>query len=123
MVPLENWVASIKSFLEPGVQFLQYMGYKSVSETHSEGFHHYINLNNCISWLQCKNNFGEGGQKYAGNVGGELGYTFSKATTNMKQLAQEATSEASADVGPGERVFSSCFLRLFAVYALYALFA
>jgi len=41
--------------------------------------------------------------KYAGNAGGELGYTFSKATTNMKQLAQEATSEASAEVGPGER--------------------
>ena len=43
--------------------------------------------------------------KYAGNAGGELGYTFSKATENMEQLAQEATSEASADVGPGKSFF------------------
>ena len=55
--------------------------------------------------LELKIALGKEVAKYVGLEGVDLGYTFSKATENMEQLAQEATSEASAEVGPGE-IFS-----------------
>ena len=43
--------------------------------------------------------------QYALSVGGVLGFKFTntQATQNMKQIAQEKTSEASVEVGPGEK--------------------